>query len=411
MPPKKSSDKQKQVLSKLDNLAPELGNLAGLKQLANGEYQDETSSKILRVEYINLLLVYPDPVQPRRILPERIYQQFWAERLTQTQALKELVSLAQIAARQNGRPFKSVTELLSSDEEEDNPPTLTHEEQLVKDLVNLAVTIRDDGQVNPLTVVNVSQGASIQYRIETGERRYWATWLLQEFFPGYSHDGKIPCIVVPHETASAFRQAKENTARTGLNAIAMARQVALLLLTVHEYQIPIGPVSMGFYRQALDLDLRGKREYTAEIYSALGGISKQRFHQYKSLLQLCDEAVEIADRQNIDDLRLRCLLQLEPEDQVELLRQIIQLGLNTKQIKEIVEKGQINFTNSDDDIPRLPRSAMQIAKFALKPSEEVDAYSIAQAFVGLERDRQVAKARLQALRTMLEEAEMYIDGV
>jgi hypothetical protein len=54
---------------------------------------------------------------------------------------------------------------------------------------------------------------------------------------------------------------------------------------------------------------------------------------------------------------------------------------------------------------------MQIAKFALKPSEEVDAYSIAQAFVGLERDRQVAKARLQALRTMLEEAEMYIDGV
>ena len=49
--------------------------------------------------------------------------------------------------------------------------------------------------------------------------------------------------------------------------------------------------------------------------------------------------------------------------------------------------------------------------FPGEPTEEVDAYSIAQASVGLEHDRKVAKARLQALRAMLEEAEMYIDGV
>ena len=28
-----------------------------------------------------------------------------------------------------------------------------------------------------------------------------------------------------------------------------------------------------FYRQALDLDLKGKREYTAAIYAAMGGVS------------------------------------------------------------------------------------------------------------------------------------------
>ena len=78
--------------------------------------------------------------------------------------------------------------------------------------MNLAVTIRDDGQVNPLTVIDVSQGVTRLFRIETGERRYWATWLLREFFSGYTHDGKIPCIVVPADKASAFRQAKENTA-------------------------------------------------------------------------------------------------------------------------------------------------------------------------------------------------------
>ena len=42
----------------------------------------------------------------------------------------------------------------------------------------------------------------------------------------------------------------------------MARQAALLLLTVHGYEIPIHAVNNDFYRQALELDLRGKREYT-----------------------------------------------------------------------------------------------------------------------------------------------------
>jgi hypothetical protein len=94
------------------------------------------------------------------------------------------------------------------------------------------------------------------------------------FIPVESHDGKIPCIVVPGEKASPFRQAKENTSRSGLNAIAMARQVALLLLAVHGYDIPLQPVSMDFYRQALDLDLRGKREHTADVLAALGGIAE-----------------------------------------------------------------------------------------------------------------------------------------
>jgi hypothetical protein len=412
--PSKKSDNQDKVFKALNNLAPELSGLAGLKQIANGDSAIYGEAEGLRVEYLNLLLVYPDPVQPRRILPERIYQQFWAGRLTQTQALKELVSLAQIAARQNARPFNSVTDFLNSEDEEEtaNTPSLSHEEQLVKDLVNLSATIRDDGQVNPLTVVDVSDGTSIQYRIETGERRYWATWLLRDFFPGYNHDGKIPCIVVPADKASTFRQAKENTARAGLNAIAMARQVALLLLTVHGYEIPNEAVSMGFYRQALELDLRSKREFTADVLSALGGIDKHQLKRHKALLRLCDEAVETADRHNIDEIKLYYATQLDDDDQVELIRQIVQLGLTTKQVKDIVEKGGNVATNSDEDnIPRLPKSAMQIAKLALKPDAEMDANLLAQAFVGLERDRNVAKARLRALRELLEEAELYIEGV
>ena len=173
----------------------------------------------LRVERILLDLLRPDPVQPRRVLPERIHSEFHHQRLTPSQALRELVQIVQVAARQKGRPFHNVLELLPNTEtetEDDAAVVLSPEETLLRDLVNLAVTIRDDGQVNPLTVVDISQGATRLYRIETGERRYWATWLLRDFIPDYSGDGMIPCIVIPEAKSSVFRQAKENIARSGL---------------------------------------------------------------------------------------------------------------------------------------------------------------------------------------------------
>ncbi|MBK8030092.1 MAG: ParB N-terminal domain-containing protein [Chloroflexi bacterium] len=255
--------KRKVNTSLLDTVTAEMLGSEALGQL---EQQG------MRVERILLELVRPDPVQPRRVLPERVYQAFHSQRLTPSQALRDLIHTAQYAARQNGRPFASVLDLLgnSEDESEDEAPRLSPEEQLVRDLVNLAITIRDDGQVNPLTVVDVTQGVVRQYRIETGERRYWATWLLRDFIPGYESDGMIPCLVIPAEKSSPFRQAKENTARSGLSAIAMARQIALLLLTVHCYEIPDAPVINDFYRQALELNLRDRREYTAAILAALG---------------------------------------------------------------------------------------------------------------------------------------------
>jgi hypothetical protein len=145
----------------------------------------------------------------------------------------------------------------------------------------------------------------------------------------------------------------------------------------------------------------------------LGGISKHQLSRYKSILQLCDEAIEIADRYAIDEIKLYYATQLNVDaDQVEIMRQIVQLGLSTKQVKEIVEKGCNVATNSDEDehIFRLPKAAVQIAKLALKPDTQVDAQRLAEAFVNLERDKGVAKARIKALREMLEEAESYIDG-
>jgi hypothetical protein len=351
-------------------------------------------------------------VQPRRILPQDLHEAFHSQRISPNQAIKELVNRAQGRARVAGRPFSNPFDLMASNESEDVADIhYSIEEELLRDLVQLAMTLQDDGQVNPLTVVNISEGVMVQYVIETGERRYWSTWLLKDFHPVESHDGKIPCIVIPNDKASPFRQAKENTSRTGLNAIAMARQVALLLLHVHGYDIPLHPVNMDFYRQALELDLRGKREYTTDVLSALGGVSKWYLSAYKSLLNLSDEAIEIADRYNLEEKRLRYLINLEVDDQIEMLHQILEHNLTSKQIKDLVEKGLPGQTNSDEDdlFKQLPKAATTLAKLALKPSDDVDANHIAQAFISLERDKAVAKARIRALREMLEEAESYLD--
>lgn len=394
MPPKKSS-------TRIDDLLASV--TADLLEGGPQTFQDNS----LRVERILLEMVRPDPVQPRRVLPEQIHIAFHSQRLTPTQALKELVHSVQVAARQRGQPFQNVVELLpnADDEREDDVETkLSPEEQLLRDLVNLAVTIRDDGQVNPLTVVDVSQGVTRLFRIETGERRYWATWLLRDFMPHYTGDGMIPCLIIPAEKASVFRQAKENTARSGLSAIAMARQAALLLLTVHGYEMPDIAVTNDFYRQALDLDLRNKREYTEAILSAMGGIGKMHFSHYKALLKLSDEAMELADRHKLDEKKLRYVLGLSQEYHAEIVRQIIDFNLTSKQVKELSEGEGFVSENNDDSFDKIPGSALKMAKIT-QAANLTSAQDFARALLQQEGDIHLARARLQAMRKLLGEAE------
>jgi hypothetical protein len=391
MPPKKNND-----TDKLDALLASV-----TEDMLGDDLPQHLADNGIRVERILLEMVRPDPVQPRRVLPERIHFKFHEDRMTPTQALRELVQFAQVSARQQGRPFANVLELLPDpDSESEDEPNLSPEENTLRDLVNLAVTIRDDGQVNPLTVVDMSQGVTRLFRIETGERRYWAAWLLRDFFHGYDSDGMIDCIVVPSEKSSVFRQAKENTARKGLTAIAMARQAALLLLTVHGYEIPLHAVNNDFYRQALELDLRGKREYTDVILSAMGGVTKQRLNQYKRLLLLSDEAWELADRHNLDEAVLRYVVDLPQEDHSEMIQQIIQLGLARRQVKAIVEQEGLEDEKKPSITPEV--------KFARTVIKAVDTHKpkdFARAIVDQQGDIHMAMAYLNRLEEFVREAK------
>ena len=398
MPPKNQ-------IQRIDEL---LGSVTEELMMGNPQQFEDNS---IRVERLLLEMVRPDPVQPRRVLPEQLHFAFHNNRLTPTQALKELVQLVQVAARQRGRPFNNVLELLPNPDDEgdeDKSVHLSPEEQLLHDLVNLAITIRDDGQVNPLTVVDISQGVTRLFRIETGERRYWATWLLRDFIPGYTGDGMTPCIIIPANKSSVFRQAKENAARSGLTAVAMARQAALLLLTVHGYEIPSYAVGNDFYRHALELDLRAKREYTDAILSAMGGIKRAQFSLIKSLLRLSDEALELADRHSIEEKKLRYVTAVAAEYHSEIVRQIIDFNLTSKQVKELCDSDELDET-AEDPIEKISPTALKMAKVAQAISS-TSPQELARALMQQEGDASVARARLQAMQKLLGEAERYLSN-
>ena len=132
-----------------------------------------------RIERIPIDLIRPDPIQPRRVLPDSIHTAFHEGKLTPKQAIDAFMRRVQLVAKQNGRAFANPAELLQqSYSDDEDQATLTPEEDDIRDLVNLAITMRNDGQINPMTVVDLSRSASRSFRIETGERRYWAIVLL-----------------------------------------------------------------------------------------------------------------------------------------------------------------------------------------------------------------------------------------
>ncbi len=188
----------------------------------------------------------------------------------------------------------------------------------------------------------------------------------------------------------------------------MARQAALLILTVHGIEKPEGPASNDFYRQALELDLRDKREFTTAVLSAMGGISKVHFRHFKALLQLSDEAMELADRHNIDEKKLRYVAPLPPENHAEVVRQIISFNLTSAQVKQLCEQ-DVNDEPSTPELAPISKSALQVAKLA-RGGGEAFAQDLARALLVQEHDVAIARARLVAIRKLIDDAERYLEA-
>ena len=137
-----------------------------------------------------------------------------------------------------------------------------------------------------------------------------------------------------------------------------------------------------------------------------GGISKMHFSRYKALLNLSDEALELADRHNIDEFRLRPILTLSLEHHIEMVRQIVDLGLTGRQIREICEQG-FDVVNEARGNATTSREMLRLAKF-IKSFNHEKPDDLARALIDEEKDIQLARARINRMVRYLEQTDQLL---
>lgn len=97
------------------------------------------------------------------------------------------------------------------------------------------------------------------------------------------------------------------------------------------------------------------------ILSAMGRIKRGQFSYIKGLLRLSDEALELADRHDIEEKKLRYVINVASEYHAEVVRQIIDFNLTSKQVKELCESEAPDGTQ-DDALEKISPVALKLAK-------------------------------------------------
>ncbi len=256
---------------------------------------DIRTKPIIRAKPIDIFKIRPNPTQPRRLVPS----QFRGGPL-----MDQIEAWLDAVETESGRAFPLQALIMGKVEMRAREErSVTAEELPLLRLADLAAGIHQDGLTNPITVA--SSGDS--YIIETGERRWAAYHVLNEFIGGDVYQA-IPARRVSQ--LNLWRQASENSARDNLNAIARARQIALLLMDMHGWEnfAPIESFDreQDFYAQVAD-SVKWRVPYgrAEQLCAACGFETASRIRQYRALLRLSPEQWVSADDRDVAEFELR----------------------------------------------------------------------------------------------------------
>lgn len=265
------------------------------------------------VQQIPLEQIRPDWKQPRRAIPVAVMHHDWKT----VNIRRMLNSWGDRVRVELGNPAywigKNLPEWLRSAQP---LPELVLKSGVVTDffeLVSLAASICAHGLTNPITVVQDGD----HYVIETGERRFLAYSLLSAHLLSDGKWDSIPALVV--QDGDVWRQAAENGSRQPLNAIGMARQIALLVMDMYkgdedvqfqrwEELVQPGECDQAFYAQVKKGTTYPIKKGELERVLAVTGLkSSDHVSLYRALLDLDPELWVKADRENLTEGAIRAL--------------------------------------------------------------------------------------------------------
>ncbi|MCL5950389.1 MAG: ParB/RepB/Spo0J family partition protein [Chloroflexi bacterium] len=219
--------------------------------------------------------IHPDPNQPRRWLPSDI-----SEALTAGATPVDILS--QLRERKRDKWVQ---------------------ERLVE-LDALADSIAADGLMQPIRVILDSEGA---YRIEAGERRWWAHQIL--LGRGDAHFETIAAFIVDSGAAAPGmlrRRVAENVHRSGFTAIELARAMGARIEEI-----------------ALAEPTLARREIEKRVGKE-NGLSDRRVRQHLALLKLPGEVQELAQQARMSEGSLRGLVSIkDPTRQMAAAQKLV----------------------------------------------------------------------------------------
>lgn len=281
-----------------------LGNLSFNKIDPYGQRVGQSSTPLM----YSLLVISPDPQQPRHLIPSDLADLFWAGELTAIELVKQWSKLAH---KENATPaVKRNWEALQQ----------------------LAYSIEQQGLINPITIrpkTDELTESETSYLIVTGERRWWAhIWLLaqqktiSEGVKNYAPD-QIKAIIITEGVSVRAHQLMENIVREDMGLIERA----------------LGMISL---REELSLMVHsgeGKVKLLPwqSVETALG-ISRQHRIRILNVLELTEESQELIESYQLSERTIRPVIEKlkeHPVLQAQALRQIIQW----QQAEENGEKG------------------------------------------------------------------------
>ncbi len=237
--------------------------------------------------------------QPRRAIPADIRGEWDGTALQVSELFGTWISHAQ---RQIGAEIPMEKAVRGEWERPDISEPIT---VALVELIDLAASIYKDGLLNPMRGANGM--------IESGERR-WLAYHLLSLFSGKDYT-KIPTI--EKSEVDVWAQAAENGSRTPLNAIGMARQIALLIMAMYEGDPGVkfdrfetlvlpGGSDRAFYAQVANGDIyRIKRGLGERVLNVTGLKTMERVRQFRALLSIPDMLWVKADVQGWSERQIR----------------------------------------------------------------------------------------------------------
>jgi hypothetical protein len=263
--------------------------------------------------------IRPDPCQARRVLPEDLAGKLTAGEMGPGQAIEGMVGRA-----------------------EEDPAVAKR----LAGLRKLATSIQKHGLINPVTLRRVGAGLII----ETGERRYWAHWLL--VLDGHQEFMDIRGERVPEDTNVTARQLIENWRREDLNAVEKARGLWALRYELSGMKVNHGtpfPTNEGIS------DGEGVNHGTPPLVTWVQveetlGISKRYRIFLLHVLDLCDKAQEIIAHYGLAERLVRPVTQKvkgRPNLQATVLQKV------AESYDRAAEKGNDALKMGPDDVARL----------------------------------------------------------